>query len=251
MTKKQFIIFLLSITAVSVIFIFNLHLTPLKNFIISPKTPKASVFPIEITHGDISKKEIIFTFDAGGTIQSGDKILEVLAKHHVKSTFFLTGKMVENNPDFAKRIIAAGHEVFNHTYDHTDLTTLSDNKIGEELTKTENVFQSILGISSKPYFRAPYGARNARVLAIAGKYGYQSVRWTVDALDWRAIKGEKASQVKKIITSSLAPGDIYLMHVGDAITGAILDDAFTAIEAKGYKIVSLTQGIQKEPKNSN
>ena len=204
---------------------------------------QASTTPKEITHGDTSKKDVIFTFDGGGGVQSGDKILEVLAKHHVRGTFFLTGKMVTTNPDLVKRIASAGNEIFSHTYDHPNLTIIPNNKIGLELTKLENILHATAGVSPKPYFRAPYGARNPRVLAVAAAYGYQSVYWTVDARDWMEGQGETPIQVKARILSSVAPGTIYLMHVGDTITGQILDSVFTAIEAKGYKIVSLTQGL--------
>ena len=197
----------------------------------------------EIVRGDTSKKEVIFTFDGGGTDQSADAILKVLAKYHVKGTFFLTGKMVEAHPDLVKRIVADGHEIFNHTYDHPDLTTLTDSEITQELIKFENVLQATAGISPRPYFRAPYGSRDARVRSVAAKDGYRSVYWTVDALDWKEPQGETAAQVKERILSNVAPGTIYLMHVGDSITGSILDDVFAAIESKGYKIVSLTQGI--------
>jgi delta-lactam-biosynthetic de-N-acetylase len=204
----------------------------------------ASTIPAkEITHGDTYKKQVIFTFDGGGTTESGDKILEVLAKHHVKGTFFLTGKMVEKNPDLVKRIAFAGHEIFNHTYDHPDLTKASAEKISEELSNMEKVLQKTTGLSPKPYFRAPYGSRNAEVLATAEKDGYQSIYWTVDALDWKEKQGETSVQVKKRILTSVAPGALYLMHVGDNITGSILDDVFTTIESEGYKIVSLTQGL--------
>jgi len=203
----------------------------------------AAISAKEITHGDTSKKQVIFTFDGGGTIESGDEILEVLAKHQVKGTFFLTGKMIEKNTDLVKRIASAGHEIFNHTYDHLDLTKVSSEKVIEELFGMEKVLQKTTGLSPKPYFRAPYGARNSEILDVAEKDGYQSIYWTVDALDWREKQGETSTQVKKRILSNVAPGVIYLMHVGDNITGSILDDVFTTIESKGYKIVSLTQGL--------
>ena len=206
-------------------------------------TTEATISAREITHGDTSKKQVIFTFDGGATTESGDKILEVLAKHHVKGTFFLTGKMIEQNQDLVRRIASSGAEIFNHTYDHPDLTKVSAEKIGEELSNMEKVLQKTAGISPRPYFRAPYGARNAEVLKIAQESGYQSIYWTTDALDWKEIQGETAEQVKKRILSSVAPGTIYLMHVGDNITGNILDEVFTKIESRGYKIVSLTQGL--------
>lgn len=203
----------------------------------------ATTTPSEIRHGDTSKNQIIFTFDGGGGIQSGQKILEVLAKHDVKGTFFLTGKMIEGNPGFVKNIASAGHEIFSHTFNHPDLTKLSDEDIRGELVRTEDILQATVGTSSKPYFRAPYGVRDARVLEVAGSIGYQSVYWSEDALDWDELRGVTTFQVKERILSTLAPGHIYLMHIGDNITGQILDEVFTEIESRGYKIVSLTQGL--------
>lgn len=198
---------------------------------------------VEIFHGDTSKKQVIFTFDGGATTESGDAILAVLAKHHVKGTFFLTGKMIEKNPDLVRRIVAAGHEAFNHTYDHKDLTILTDMQITGELDGMAQVLASTTNTTPRPYFRAPYGAQNAHVQQVAAQDGYQSVGWTVDALDWKEKQGETAAQVQARILSHVSPGTIYLMHVGDTITGSILDNVFTTIEAKDYKIVSLTQGL--------
>jgi peptidoglycan/xylan/chitin deacetylase (PgdA/CDA1 family) len=197
----------------------------------------------EIVRGNTAKKEVIFTFDGGGTIQSADKILEALKKHHIKGTFFLTGKVIEAHPDLARRIVAEGHEIFSHTYDHADLTTVSGGEIVDELERTEKALLAAANVSPRPYFRAPYGSRNARVLSVAAKAGYQSVYWTIDALDWKESISQTPAEVEGLILSTVAPGNIYLMHLGDTITGAILDDVFTKIENKGYRIVSLTQGI--------
>jgi peptidoglycan/xylan/chitin deacetylase (PgdA/CDA1 family) len=198
----------------------------------------------EIVRGDNSKNQVIFTFDAGASMQSADEVLEVLAKHHVKGTFFFTGKSILKFPDLVKKIVSSGNEIFNHTYDHFHLTELSDDRIKSELSGVEKILsdEKII-ISTKPYFRAPYGDRNSRVLSLASEAGYESVYWTVDALDWKESEGETADKVKERIVSTLAPGNIYLMHLGDSITGKILDDVFSTIESKGYKIVSLTQGI--------
>ena len=237
-----YLLFIVFFAVVAFAIYFILSQTPVQPKIVT-KTITTIATTTEITHGDRSKKQIIFTFDGGSTIDSGNQILKILAKHNVKGTFFLTGKTVENYPDFAKQVASAGNEIFNHTYDHQDLTTLTGQEIGNEFAKMEKVLQATVGISPKPYFRAPYGARDTRVLTTAVKNGYTSVYWTVDAMDWEASQGETSAEVRNIILSSLAPGNIYLMHVGDPITGQILDDVFTTIESKGYKIVSLTQGL--------
>lgn len=199
----------------------------------------------EITHGDKTKQQVIFTFDGGSGAQSTDKVLAILAKHGIKGTFFLTGQFVEKNPDYTKRIVAAGHEVFNHTYDHPHLPEISNEQINRQLRRMESDMKAVVGMDyySRPYFRAPYGDRDDRVIAEAFKQGYQSVYWTIDARDWMESTGMTAKEVRNRILNNLAPGNIYLMHLGDTITGAVLDDIFSTIESKGYKIVSLTQGL--------
>jgi len=197
----------------------------------------------EIYRGDVTKKQVIFTFDGGSVDVSALKILSVLKKHGVKGTFFLTGRFIEDNKDIVRRIHDEGHEIFNHTYDHPHLPTISDNDIVSQLARMDQRLEEVAGISSKPYFRAPYGDRDQRVLRTAFNQGYQSVFWTLDALDWMESEGVNSEQVRNLILSSLASGNIYLMHLGDSITGNILDDLFGEIERRGYKIVSLTQGL--------
>lgn len=210
---------------------------------IIPYLPFGGTIPKEITHGDTSKKQVIFTFDGGEGTQSVSKILNVLKKHHVRGTFFLTGKWILRNSDLVKRIISEGHEIFNHSYDHPHFTEISNEQIVSELVNMDLAFESIAGTSTKPYFRPPYGDRDLRILKSAAHAGYRSVMWTVDAGDWMESEGYTEDQVRERIFSHLESGTIILMHVGDTITGSILDDVFTTIENQGYKIVSLTQGM--------
>lgn len=208
----------------------------------APPTP-SSISSKEITHGDKTKKQIILTFDGGAATTSAETILAILAKHDIQGAFFLTGKFVETNPGLVNRMKTAGHEIFNHTYSHPRLTRLSDDEIKQQLVKMEQALESVAGISPKPYFRPPYADRDARVLAAAHKAGYQGVYWTVDALDWRGSAKINPISVENHVLSTLAPGNIYLLHLGDDIVGQILDETITIIEAKGYKVVSLTKGL--------
>lgn len=198
---------------------------------------------VEIVRGDSSKNQIILTFDGGDGNQSAEKILSTLANRGLTSTFFLTGRFIENNRDLVRRMVDSGQEVFSHTYFHPHLPELSDGEIARELIRTEDVFTRLTGRSIKPYFRAPYGERNSRVLSVAFREGYQSVFWTVDALDWEESLGQTEAMVEDRIIYSLAPGNIYLLHLGDNISGAILPSLIGKIEKRGYKVVSLLQGI--------
>ncbi len=222
------------------------------SFFSTPKINKKVEVPIpepvkvsseEIDRGRKDLKQVIFTFDGGAGNEATDGILKALIKHKVRGTFFLTGKWVEENHDLVARIHNEGHEIFSHTYSHPYLTTLSDGDIVKELNEMDNALFSSIGIHSKPYFRPPYGDRNGRVRDVAAKAGYNTVFWTVDARDWEESEGETDESVYNRIIENLSPGAIYLMHLGDSITGQILDNLFSEIESKGYKIVSLTEGI--------
>jgi peptidoglycan/xylan/chitin deacetylase (PgdA/CDA1 family) len=196
----------------------------------------------EISRGNINKKQLIFTFDCGSSNNSADKILEVAQKHDLKITFFATGKFAEKYPDDIKKFSVAGHEVFNHTYDHPYLTKITDGQITEEFEKTDNIISSLTGKTTKPFFRPPYGDRNQHVRDLAQSLGYQEIYWTTDALDWQ--EGKTNEQTKERIYSSLKNGGIIMMHVGDDITGQILDEVFTYVENQGYEIVPLSEGIK-------
>ncbi|OGZ33968.1 MAG: hypothetical protein A2Y98_00655 [Candidatus Portnoybacteria bacterium RBG_19FT_COMBO_36_7] len=208
---------------------------------ISTSTPPF-VIKDEISRGNPAKKQIIFTFDAGAGSNSLQKILEVTKAHNLKLTFFSTGKFAQKYPDLIKQIAAEDHEIFNHTYSHPHLTQITDEQIKEELDKTEQIIIGLTGQTTKPYFRPPYGDRNSYVLELAKEEGYQSVYWTIDAWDWMTDKTEE--QVKNRIYSNLKNGSIILMHIGDNITGNILEEVFTKIKNDGYKIVSLTEGLK-------
>lgn len=209
----------------------------------TPFTPPIFIkTPKEITKGDKTGKKVIFTFDGGAGTQSVKAILDTLAKHDLKSSFFLTGQWAIKNSSLVEEIANDGHEIFNHTYTHSHLTQITSEEIIQELQKTEDVILKLTGKTTKPYFRPPYGDRDTRVLQVAATKGYQSIFWTVDALDWK--EGIGAQEVLQRIFAGLKPGTIYLMHIGDTITGQILDEVLSAIKEQGFAIVPLTQGIE-------
>lgn len=197
----------------------------------------------EVVWGDRDARQVIFTFDGGASAESGEWILSALKKHGIIGTFFLTGKFAEENPELVKKIARGGHDIFNHTYSHPDLTALSNEEIKNELARADLAIKNLTGKSTKPYFRAPYGARDGRVLKAAAEAGYTSVYWTADVLDWKESEGFTAKQAKARIFANLEPGALYLMHIGDTITGTILDEVFSEIKSRGYAVVSLTRGI--------
>lgn len=216
---------------------------PKKTPAIGQEPGSFSEVPPEIVSGSRSQNRVILTFDGGDGAQSVQAVLAALDKHNIKSTFFLTGTWAERNPQLVKNISSAGHEIFNHTYTHPHLTQLSDEAIVTEFRRTNDLIKQLTGKTTKPYFRAPYGERDSRVLKVVASEGYRSVYWTIDALDWKEDQGITDAEVKTKILNNLKPGTIYLIHLGDNITGRILDSVITEIKSRGYVIVPLTGGL--------
>lgn len=211
---------------------------PIEEPIIKPE-PKPSPGPSAlINKGNSNQKEIALTFDAGSDI-AGIRILDVLKKHGVKSTFFLTGKFVEKFPDQAKKIVAEGHEIANHSYGHEDFTQISHEARLQSIQKTENVIQNILGIHKKTYFRFPYGASNQSALKSVGEAGYRySIHWSIDTIDWQQ---PEASMIVERILSKASNGAIVLMHIGGNNTPEAVDQVLPLLKEQGYKIVTVSE----------
>lgn len=185
-----------------------------------------------------ARKVVALTFDCGGNAAGVPSVLSTLKREHVAATFFVTGRWAEVYP-VETRSIAAGFPVGNHTYGHPDLTGLSDAAVRAQILDGQTTIARIAGLETRPLFRFPFGARDARTRAIAASLGYGSVYWTVDTLGWEGRSAGGTAAIVKRVVDHLAPGEIVLMHVGAANDGSTLDaDALpaliAAVRAHGY-----------------
>lgn len=200
--------------------------------------------PRDFSRGDENNPRIALTFDAGASAAPCSKILDVLAKHSVHATFFLTGKWVEANPELARRIADEGHEIGNHTYSHRRLTKLSDGDITIEVRRTERLVQEQTGRSTKPLLRVPYGDRNARVLSVLAELGYRSIYWDLDS--WDSVKkGITSSEIEERVTGKVRNGSVVLLHCGSQATANSLDKLFDRLTTSGYQPVKVSELIQQ------
>ena len=197
----------------------------------------------EIVHGPRGKSQIALTFDAGATADCFDDLIVALEKARVHSTFFITGNWAQKNRECAQAITRHGHEIGNHTLRHVDLTKQSDTVIREEIVRAENVLTEISGQTPRPRWRAPYGARNERVLRIAARLGYHSIYWTIDSLD--SVEPPKSARflVDRITNRSDAEldGAIVLMHVGEKSTADALPAIIANLQARGFRLVTVSE----------
>jgi peptidoglycan/xylan/chitin deacetylase (PgdA/CDA1 family) len=183
---------------------------------------------------------VAITFDAGAGAAPTAAMLDVLRAAGVRSTFFLTGKWSQENPALVKRIYANGHELANHSWNHPDFRQLSDAAIVEEIASTEGIIGDLTGADTKPWFRFPYGARDARTRAVVASLGYASVFWTLDSLD--SVGAVKTPQfLYERITTNAVNGSIILVHVGSAPTAAALPDILKTLQERGLRPVTISQ----------
>jgi peptidoglycan/xylan/chitin deacetylase (PgdA/CDA1 family) len=127
--------------------------------------------------------EIALTFDDGPNPTWTPKLLDILASHEVRATFFLLGAQANAEPELVRRIAAAGHVIGNHTWSHPNLARSSSELIREELKRTQQTLQQITRVPVK-FFRPPYGARRPEVFRIAREMGLELVLWNAMVPDW-------------------------------------------------------------------
>ncbi|WP_404353713.1 LysM peptidoglycan-binding domain-containing protein [Exiguobacterium aurantiacum] len=205
-----------------------------------PKSADAAASKF-ITSVNTTSKVVALTFDDGADGANTNKILDILAKNNVKATFFLTGSGAANHPQYIKNIAAKGHQLGNHSYTHPDFTKLTATQMKSELDRTEAKVKSITGKTTKPIFRAPFGAVNSAVLSGVGAAGYgYTIQWNIDTVDW---KGVTASQINTKVQANIKPGSIVLMHTGAGAPGTplALPTMISQLKAKGYKFVTVSQ----------
>ena len=200
----------------------------------------------EVDGGDPSTGVIALTFDAG-TEGGGaaPEILQILRDHNLRVTFFLSGHWVDHNPDLAQQIVADGHEIANHTYDHPDLTHLTDDQIVWELDYTDQVVSDVMGTHTRPYFRPPFGSRNRRVLDVAAASGFRSIYWSIDSGDWLA-RATPAGVADKILRYA-EPGDIVVEHVGSEASAGALPIVLDELAQRGLRIGTVSQVLGLAP----
>ncbi len=193
-----------------------------------------------------SRRVVALTFDAGSSADGVDSILATLRATGTTATFFLTGDFVRRFPAQARRI-AASYPVGNHTASHADLTQLSDAGARVEITQAQSRIRTVTGADPRPWFRFPFGARNARTIADVNGQGYVAVRWTVDTLGWQGVAkgGRSVASVTQRVLAGARPGAIVLMHVGanpddgSTLDAAALRGVISGLQARGYTFVTL------------
>lgn len=193
---------------------------------------------------DTQENKVALSFDAAWGAEDTEEILAILKKHNIHVTFFATGGWVESYPEDVKAVLAAGHDLGNHSENHLNMSELSNGEKKEEIMSVHEKVKELTGYEMF-LFRPPYGDYDNDVINVARNCGYYAIQWDVDSLDWM---NKGVDSIIETVTKhkNLGSGSIILCHNGAEYTVQALDDLITGLEEQGYEIVPVSELIYRE-----
>ncbi len=206
-----------------------------------PKIHLEDLPPSPIYKGHPEKPMVTFIINVAWGNEYLSSILATLKKHNVSASFFLEGNWVKKNPELAKMIVSAGHEVGNHSYSHPDMKKLTAHLAREQLSKTNEIIEAATGVKCV-WFAPPSGSYRDETIKIANELNMKTVMWTVDTVDWR--KPSPEILINRVM-SKIENGSMVLMHPTEA-TAKSLDQLITLIKQKGLEIGTVTELMNEE-----
>ncbi|GAX42913.1 polysaccharide deacetylase [Tolypothrix sp. NIES-4075] len=193
------------------------------------------------------QKVIALTFDDGPWPESTAKVLDILKKNNIKGTFFLIGRNLKNFPELAKRIVAEGHVIGNHTWTHS-YHFMNPQVAAYELDSTSDLIYQTTGVKTT-LFRPPGGIMNNGVAAYARNEKYTIVMWSADSVDYSR---PSVPRLIHNVTKEAKPGGIVLMHDGGgnrSHTVQSLPQIIDYFKKQGYSFVTIPELLEMQNKD--
>ncbi len=198
--------------------------------------------PDILWRGDASRREIALTFDDGPHPRDTPGVLDVLARHEIRATFFLIGKDAEKNQSLVKRIHAGGHEIGIHCYRHVPFPFEKPEMLQDQLKRTQELISQACGISTTEIrdVRPPYGLFTAKTKSLLAEWGYRLVMWNcipphfLQPLSWT---------IQQVMDSSL-PGSVIVLHDGHghgSLAEHIVEAVVPKLKSQGFEFVTIQE----------
>jgi len=187
--------------------------------------PTLQVFGRALLRGPARDGNVALTFDDGPSSPYTGQILDVLRERGVTATFFLCGGNVERHPEIARRIVAEGHTIGNHTYSHPFPYFRRRSFFAAEIDRTQDVIEKVTGQRPR-IFRPPFGARWLGMYGVLAERNLPLINWSDTGYDWREGVDIAAETLKH-----LRPGSIILLHDGKRVYPPPLVDRSGTVNA--------------------
>ncbi len=213
----------------------------------NPPTPPSDIDMIKENGGfyindtlEEGEKKLYLTFDAGYENGNVEKILDTLREENVCAAFFVLDNLIVNNTELVIRMGNEGHLICNHTKNHKNLTSASDEEIAKDLHELEDIYRSKTGREMDKFFRFPEGKYSESALKCVNGLGYKTAFWSFAYEDWDNNKQpEEQYAIRKIIDNT-HNGAVILMHPTSSTNAKILKRLITEWRSMGYEFGSLT-----------
>ncbi|XZN92047.1 MAG: polysaccharide deacetylase family protein [Microcoleus sp.] len=212
----------------------------LLTFVPPEKFQGTTIFEGQVNKSD---KVIALTVDDGPWPETTEQMLDIFQKNDVKATFFWIGKSLERSPEIARRVVAEGHAIGNHTwhhpYDPMDAATAAD-----EIDRTAKLIYETTGVKTT-YFRPPGGVLNNGLAKYAKEHNYSVVMWSVTSADTDP-RAQPEAFVENVLKGA-KPGAIVLMHDGGgdrSRTIKALPDMIAGLKKQGYRFVTIPELLE-------
>jgi peptidoglycan/xylan/chitin deacetylase (PgdA/CDA1 family) len=192
-------------------------------------------------------KCVALTFDDGPSPYT-DRLLQILKDNNAKATFFEIGNKVAANPDGAKRVVEAGMELGQHTWEHPNMTTIPPQDIPAQFSKASDAIEAATGQRPK-LVRTAGGLVNDQVLAEAKKQGLADINWDVIPFDW--INDSNIAATRYMLMTQIKPNSVVLFHDTYSSTVDLVYQFIPVLKANGYHLVTVSQMLgEREPGSS-
>lgn len=197
-------------------------------------------YPEILWHGDERGPEIALTFDDGPHPRDTPRVLEALAKHKVRATFFLVGKAVEQCSDLVRQIHQSGHQLGIHCYRHTPFPLEASDRLRVQLEHTARSIAQVCGVAAESIrdLRPPYGLFNHRTLSQLSAWGYRLVMWNNIPPHWMQPFSWTIHQTLEQVHA----GSVIVLHDGHghgANVAKIVDEIVPRLKDQGYQFVTI------------
>jgi peptidoglycan-N-acetylglucosamine deacetylase len=208
---------------------------------VEPKVHLQDLPAAPIYKGHPDKPMVSFIINVAWGNEYLSHMLETLKKHNIHVTFFLEGKWVQKNPDLAQIIVAAGHEIGNHSFSHPDMKILSASRTREEMIQTNKVIKATTGIVPK-WFAPPSGSYRDETVSIAAELEMGTIMWSVDTIDWQ--KPTVETLLSRVL-GKVHNGALILMHPTDS-TSKSLEYLINKLKQKNLQIGTVSEVLDEK-----
>ncbi len=188
------------------------------------------------TAGPANERSLYLTFDDGPHPEFTPPLLDLLAEHDAKASFFLIGQQIERHPELARRIAAEGHTLGNHSFSHPRFETLSLHEQFEEIHRTDQLLSAVSG-RDRHGFRPPRGVLSLPMIARCIRERRRILYWSYDSLDYS--RRPAPELLDAIDRHPVRPGEIVLMHDDSRLSLDLLRDLIPRWKAAGFTLRAL------------